>query len=77
MGVERQIQRYKVHHGRSGTGLMPSDEGIAVLYADHAAEVERLKAEKRTWWHRDIRPIINAIGELSVQEAMDAVERDL
>ena len=28
-------------------------------------------------WFNKIRPIINAIGEISVQEAMDAVERML
>jgi hypothetical protein len=31
----------------------------------------------KTWWFSRARPIINAIGEISVQEAMDAIERDL
>lgn len=32
---------------------------------------------KRDIWFKEFRPIINAIGEISVQEAMDAIERDL
>ena len=31
----------------------------------------------RSVWFDDFRPIINAIGDISVQEAMDAIERKL
>ena len=48
------------------------------------AENDRLRAalDKATgpvsdWWFKEARPIINAIGEISVQEAMDAIERGL
>lgn len=39
-------------------------------------ETELREAKKRAWFE-DFRPIINAIGEISVQEAMDAIERTL
>jgi hypothetical protein len=38
---------------------------------------EKLAVARRNAWFADFRPIINAIGELSVQEAMDAIERSL
>ena len=43
------------------------------------AQVERLTkpVRIRDWWFSEARPIINAIGYLSVQEAMDAIERAL
>jgi len=44
------------------------------------AQVARLSAlvsERRKLWFEHWRPIIKAIGELSVQEGMDAIERDL
>ena len=37
---------------------------------------DRLTNARRHAWN-EWRPIINAIGELSVQEAMDAIERTL
>jgi hypothetical protein len=48
------------------------------------SELHRLRAalDKATgpvsrWWFEEARPIINAIGEISVQEAMDFIEREL
>lgn len=50
-------------------------------YKEALAEIERLrgalKEARRKAWQDDFRPIINAIGEISVQEAMDAIERTL
>lgn len=61
-----------------------ANERIATLTAElreAKQECERLKAPvsdvKRKAWFDDFRPIVNAIGEMSVQEAMDAIERDL
>ena len=34
------------------------------------------REQKRAAW-KEFRPVINAIGEISVQEAMDAIERSL
>jgi hypothetical protein len=47
--------------------------------AEARAQVERLTkpVRIRDWWFSEARPIINAIGYLSVQEAMDAIERAL
>jgi hypothetical protein len=49
--------------------------------AEFKAKVERLTRPvtelRREAWFNDWRPIINAIGEISVQEAMDAIERNL
>jgi hypothetical protein len=41
------------------------------------AENERLSAARKSLWLDEWKPIINAIGEISVQEAMDAIERSL
>jgi hypothetical protein len=41
-----------------------------------AAAQAMSKAVSR-WWFEEARPIINAIGEISVQEAMDFIEREL
>ena len=35
------------------------------------------ETSKREIWFSEWRPIINAIGEISVREAMNAIERDL
>ena len=40
-------------------------------------QVAELSAGKKALWFNGWRPIIDAIGEISVQEAMDAIERDL
>lgn len=42
-----------------------------------APPVSKEPVNGRDIWFQKIRPIINAIGEISVQEAMDAVERML
>lgn len=46
----------------------------AILDKSHA---EELKQARRDAWWNDFRPIIDAIGEISVQEAMTAIERNL
>ena len=53
-------------------------------WREELSELHRLRAalDKATgpvsrWWFEEARPIINAIGEISVQEAMDAIERGL
>lgn len=43
---------------------------------ERLAEMEK-PVSIREWWYKEARPIINAIGEISVQEAMDAIERYL
>jgi hypothetical protein len=43
--------------------------------ADLRAQLARMTQPVKRWWFAEARPIINAIGEISVQEAMDAIER--
>lgn len=56
-------------------------EGRCALRPEPKSEIERMKAggakSDSDWWFQKARPIINAIGEISVQEAMDAIERML
>lgn len=41
------------------------------------AAAEAMSKAVSRWWFEEARPIINAIGEISVQEAMDFIEREL
>lgn len=43
--------------------------------AQIASLTDYIRDLKRKFWYDEVRPIINAIGEISVQEAMDGVER--
>ena len=59
-------------------------ERIAKAEAENAtlkAQIEALGRpvtdERKRIWFEDFRPTIDAIGEISVQEAMDAIERSL
>lgn len=69
---------------KQASQLAAKDAEIAALKAENTSlreQVARLSAPvselKRHAWFDDFRPIINAIGEISVQEAMDAIEHDL
>ena len=50
---------------------------IENLTAENARLEDSVANARRRAWINDFRPIINAIGEISVQEAMDAIERTL
>lgn len=78
-GVVRWVQKR-----RDNLPLQPHVEKRVKAREDLRAENDRLRAalDKATgpvsdWWFKKARPIINAIGEISVQEAMDAIERGL
>lgn len=47
------------------------------LKAQVANLTEPVSERSKKLWHKEWRPIINAIGEILVQEAMDAIERTL
>lgn len=62
--------------------------GSMIWTSDHEKILERELTQLRAaldkatgpvsdWWFKKARPIINAIGEISVQEAMDGIERGL
>jgi hypothetical protein len=50
---------------------------IENLTEENARLEDSVANARRRAWINDFRPIINAIGEISVQEAMDAIERAL
>ena len=50
---------------------------IAALESQLKQARDERDEARRLAWFNDFRPIINAIGEISVQEAMNAIERDL
>lgn len=63
------------------TGKYVTHEDYAALerlcQQQHEALVKALSKPVSEIWFQQWKPIINAIGEISVQEAMDAIERGL
>ncbi len=57
------------------TEMLEADRRLLSLVERTGAAM--VPESKRALWFNEWRPIINAIGEISVQEAMDAIERDL
>ncbi len=55
----------------------PASHAAEKRAADAEAQVKALSRPVSEIWFQRWKPIINAIGEISVQEAMDAIERGL